>query len=192
MIVENTDPAENQSDGSDAESDQPEEVSKSQHKRDALEIRRLTEIIGGMSAEQRDMIPMPDTIRSAFAELDRTGSRGARKRQVGFVTKLLRVNDLTEIRTAVEGEQLRARAHTLAHHRVEEWRDRLLGLSLPETPKEALTSLLAELPEIDRQQTAQLQRNALKELNLKPDAPSKSARQLFRLIRDAIADSEPY
>lgn len=168
------------------------EVSKSQLKRDALEVRRLTEIIGSMSAEQRGSVPMSDSMRSAFAELDRTGSRGARKRQVGFVTKLLRDSDLTQIVAAVEAEQLRARAHTLAHHRVEEWRDRLLGLNQPESSSEALTLLLAEFPDIDRQKASQLQRNALKEMNQKPDSASKSARQLFRLIRDTIADSEPY
>jgi len=187
MIAEEFDSAE-----SSENPGEHDDVSKSQRKRDALEIRRLAEIIGGMSAEQRTTVPMPDTIKSAFAELDRTGSRGARKRQLGYVTKLLRKTDLNQIQTAVEAEQLRARAHTLAHHRVEEWRDRLLGMTPPENSGDALTALVNEFPDIDRQQLAQHQRNALNELKREPEGASKSARQLFRLIRDAIADSEPY
>ncbi|MBX2838083.1 MAG: DUF615 domain-containing protein [Gammaproteobacteria bacterium] len=186
MIAKDGDSAENSEDFDDLS-----EVSKSQLKRDALAVRRLTEILGGMSAEQRGAVPLPDPIRIALAELDRTGSRGARKRQIGFVTKLLRKTELGPIEAAVEAEQLRARAHTLAHHRVEQWRDQLLGLA-DDSPNDALTALVNEFPEIDRQLVSQLQRNALTERARNPDAPSKSARQLFRVVRDAIADSEPY
>ena len=77
-----------------------------------------------------------------------------------------------------------ARANTLNLHLVENWRDRLLGLSTNESPRDALTALIDTHPEADRQKLRQLQSRALKERS-ENRAPA-AARELFKVIRDLL------
>jgi ribosome-associated protein len=63
-------------------------------------------------------------------------------------------------------------------HHIERWRDRLI------TDPAAVSELLSEHPEIDRQRLNQLVRSAAKELQM--DKPPKSARQLFKFLRESL------
>jgi ribosome-associated protein len=78
-----------------------------------------------------------------------------------------------------------------ALHTVELWRDRLL-----EDPQ-ALTRLLREHPHVDRQKLRQLLKNATNTgsvLQNEPPNPAqkKSARALFRFLRDQLDTNETF
>lgn len=161
----------------------PDEISKSQRKRDADAVRGLGEQLAALGPGELATVPLADEVLSAIHELQRIKARGARKRQVGFLAKRLRQHDLEPIEAALEKIRQSARANTQNLHLVEQWRDRLVG-DTEESPKDALTAFLHENVDADRQELRALQRKALEER--KHDKPPAAARKLFKTIRDIL------
>ncbi len=160
------------------------EPSKSQLKRDAHAVRDLGSELASLGAAERARVPLPEDVVDAIEELNRTTKNGARKRQLGWLAKRLRKIDIEPVEAALEGIRQAARANTQTLHLVEQWRDRLLGDEDQPNPKLALTEFLDRYPHADRQSLRQLQRSAVKE---KTEAkPPKSARLLFKAVRDAV------
>jgi ribosome-associated protein len=153
------------------------EPSKSQRRRDALELRSLAARLIGLKASALARIPMDESVRAAVQEAQAIRSNVARKRQMQYVAKLLRRNDPAPIIVALEARDNEARELNSRHHRTEAWRDYLLESGDP-----ALGALLAERRDADAQSIRQLTRNALKESS-QGRAPA-SARRLFRLLRE--------
>ena len=176
----------------------PEEndPSRSQRRREALAVRHLAIEIGELSASSRAKLPLPEELALGMEELDRISHKNARKRHVGFLTKMMRKMDLEPIEAALEMKRQAARANTHVHHSIEQWRDRLMGIDETRDPKAALTDFLNQFPHTDRQPLAQLQRKVLQELNRLSESPDHdgsiaqrqppSARQLFKLIREIM------
>lgn len=161
-----------------------DEISKSQRKREADAIRDLGAHLTELGNSELGSIPLPEDVKHAIQEFSRIKSNGARKRQLGFLAKKLRNVELEPIQEALENIRQTARANTLSLHRVEHWRDRLLGQVTDESPKQALTAFLTEFINADRQQFRHLQGQALKERELQK--PPAASRQLFKKIRDEI------
>ncbi|MGQ7845340.1 ribosome biogenesis factor YjgA [Granulosicoccus sp. 3-233] len=164
--------------------DAVDEISKSQRKRDADAIRELGAHLADLGATELATIPLPDDVLSAIHELQRIKAHGARKRQLGFLAKRLRQIDIEPVDAALEKLRQAARANTINLHRVEQWRDRLLGEVENESEKDALTAFLGEYVHADRQQFRHLQRQALAER--KSQRPPAASRQLFKAIRDVV------
>ncbi|MDD1621621.1 MAG: DUF615 domain-containing protein, partial [Methylococcaceae bacterium] len=72
------------------------------------------------------------------------------------------------------------------HHQAERWRDLLLA----DTGNQQLTQLMSEFPAADSQHLRQLQRNAQKEA--KEAKPPKSARLLYKYLKELISGEEQY
>lgn len=161
-----------------------EEPSKSQLKRDAHAVRDLGTELAMLGAAERARVPLPEDIVDAIDELNRTTKNGARKRQLGWLAKRLRKIDIEPIDAALESIRQAARSNTQTLHLVEQWRDRLLGQDDQPDAKAALTDFLDKYPHADRQQLRQLQRSAMKEKA--ESKPPKSARLLFKAVRDAV------
>lgn len=171
-----------QTDYDDAEFD--EGPSKSQLKRDALAVRNLGEELAALGAAERARVPLPEDVLEAIDVLNKTTKNGARKRQLGWLAKRLRKIDVEPVEAAMESIRQAARANTQTLHLVEQWRDRLLGEEDSPDPKQALTDFLNKYPNADAQQLRQLQRSAGKEKS--SSKPPKSARALFKVVRDVI------
>lgn len=172
-------------DESDLEDDHFDEgPSRSQLKRDAHAVRDLGSELALLGAAERARVPLPEDVVDAIEELHRTTKNGARKRQLGWLAKRLRKIDVKPIEAALEGIRQAARANTQTLHLVEQWRDRLLGDEEEPNPKQALTDFLDKFPHADRQLLRQLQRAAVKEKS--ENKPAKSARLLFKSVRDAV------
>ena len=169
----------------DPSNDSSSEPSKSQAKREALALRDLGSALAELGDAERLRIPLDDTVRAAVDELNRIRANGAKKRQLGFLAKQLRRVDTAPIEEALEELRQTSRAQAHDHHRVESWRDRLLGDGPGETPADALTAFLDEHRGVDRQTLRQLQQGALAER--KASRTPAAARRLFRLLRDTIA-----
>lgn len=150
--------------------------SKSQRRRDALEIRSLAARLIGLSPALLARIPLDDDLRAAVGQARGIRSNVARKRQLQFVAKLLRHRDPEPIREALAGLEAGARELTARQHRVETWRDRLLEQGDP-----ALGELLELRDDVDRQAARQLMRQAAKEAAA--GKPPAAARSLFRMLR---------
>jgi len=161
-----------------------DDPSKSQLKRDAHAVRDLGAELAALGDSERARVPLPDDVLDAINNLNKITKNGAKKRQLGLLAKRLRNVDLEPVEAALERIRQAARANTQSLHMVEQWRDRLLGDENQPNPGQALTEFLDKYPHADRQQLRQLQRSAMRERE--SGKPPKSARLLFKCVRDAV------
>ena len=151
-------------------------ASKSQLKRDVQALKSLTTDLLRLNASQLESIPLDNDVVLAIEEAQKFRSHGARRRQLQYVSKLIRRNDATSILEAVAAFQAGTKGLTAGHHRSEKWRESLLL-----DGDRALTELLRQHPAADAQSIRQLVRNAQLEKNA--GKPPASARKLFRVLR---------
>lgn len=156
-------------------------VSKSELKRDSKALQELGSEIVKLPEAQLARIPLPDNILEAIQLARSIKARGGLKRQLQYIGKLLRNVDAEPIEQAMEKIRTNSAQATARLHRLEQWRDRLI-----DGGDEALGALLEEAPQADRQHLRQLIRNAQKELAA--NKPPKSARELFRYLRELFED----
>jgi len=156
--------------------------SRSQQRRAALEVLTLGEKLVALTPAQLAKLPVPESLIPHIEETKRITSHIAHKRQLAFLAKQMRREDdatLDAIREAMDVNSDGARREVAAIHRVEDWRARLLA-----DGDSALSELLDEYPEADRQRLRQLIRNA-KEERLK-NKPPHAYRELFRELRELV------
>jgi len=154
--------------------------SRSQQRRDALEIFKLAETLASLSDAQLSRLPLDGELRAEVARTRAITSHIARKRQTQFLAKQLRKLDdaaIEPIRHALEHDRAQAHHEAAALHRLEAWRSRLI-----DEGDTALEELLALHPSADRQRLRQLARNARAERDA--EKPLHAYRELFRALRD--------
>lgn len=159
--------------------------SRSAQRREALAVlelaRRLVELPEAVLAR----VPMDEDLRDLVRSSRKVTAQIARKRQIQYLAKHLRRQDddaLALIRGAIEHDKAEHLREARALHAVEHWRDRLL-----EEGDAALSELLSQYPQADRQHLRQLARNAQQE-RLK-NKPPHAFRDLFRELRDLLETS---
>jgi len=173
-----TDPA--QSNATSLEpGDEAQVVSKSALKREAERITLLGKSISELGEPDIRRLPLDERVLDAVLTLRSITTRGARKRQMLFLGKLLRKSNLSEIENGLVQLQQAAKVATQQFHSVENWRDRLL-----DDGADALSDFVRAYPACDRQRLRQLIRNTRREREM--NKPPKSARELFKLLRDSM------
>lgn len=154
-------------------------ISKSQLKRESHAMSDLGRTLVELPQHKLNKIPLEEDLKEAIALARRIKERGGHKRQLQYVGKLLRITDAEPILAALHQLEIEHAQENARLHRLEQWRDRLL-----KEGDSALGELLAQQPDADRQQLRQLLRNAQKERE--QNKPPKSARELFKFLRDNI------
>ena len=170
--------------GRDEETGEFLSPSRSQNRRNALDILALGETLVALSAAQLARLPIPEEVLPHIQETQRITSFGARKRQLAFLAKHMRRQEqdvLDAIRDGMSKDGDAARRETALLHRVEVLRDELLG----DDGDSAMTIFLSENPHADRQHLRQLVRNTLDER--RRNKPPHAFRELFRQLRDLLA-----
>lgn len=156
--------------------------SRSQQRRDALEVLELAEKLASLTPTQLARLPIPEDLLPHLEHTRKITAHIARKRQLAFLAKQMRREDdeaLEAIRDALDEDGVAARREVAAMHRVEAWRERLLA-----DGDAALAELLEEHPAADRQHLRQLVRNANEE-KLR-NKPPRAFRELFRELRTLL------
>ena len=168
-----------------SEHDDDERPSKTALKKQAHEQQTLGEALAALSDARLAAIDMPEALRDALHEYQRTRSHEGRRRQRQHIGKLMRRADVAPLQEAVAAAQL-GRAHdALALHRAEHWRVELVA------DDEALTRWLAEHPDSDTQQLRTLIRNARKEAALPPEQRHGRAwRELFQFLKPVLVAAD--
>jgi ribosome-associated protein len=165
-----------------------ERPSKSQLKREMLDLQKLgAELI----AEPRDRIkrvPMPEDVKDAILECQLIKDHEGRRRQLQYVGKKMRTLDADElavIQKAIDSWKGMSKADTAAMHALERRREKLLA------DDKALTTLLGEHPELEAQHLRTLIRNARKEQA--EHKPPKAYREIFQILKqlDAKKNGKP-
>jgi len=160
--------------------------SRSEQRRAALDVLALAGQLVELDSGRLQQLPIPDEIRVHIAQTQRISSHIARKRQLGFLAKQLRRQDetiLDAIRDALNTDGETARQDAARLHRVERWRERLLGEG-----DAALGEFVQLYPDVDRQHLRQLIRQTQTEYQ--HGKPPRAFRVLFRYLNDALAQSD--
>lgn len=158
--------------------------SRSQQRREALEILELAERLVALGERELAAVPMPDALRDLVQDSRRITAQIARKRQLQFLAKNMRREDddvIDAIRRTLQRDRDDARREAARLHRLEAWRERLL-----EEGDEALAELIAQHPDADRQKLRQLVRNA--RLEREKQRPPHAFRELFRELKTLMAE----
>lgn len=158
------------------------EPSKSELKREAEAARDLGERLLSVPESVLAEFPLSDNLRAALRETQRITAHGARRRQLQYVGKLMRQQDLPAIEAALARSDPDDPHNVRVQHEAERWRTRLLG------DPAALTELLNRYPTVDAQALRQVLRQTQKELE--EHKPPRNFRLLFRLLREAIIEQE--
>ena len=155
--------------------------SKSQLKREMNALQELGEELVNLSTKDLTKIPLPEDLADAICLARDIKSHGGHKRQLQYIGKLIRNIDAEPIQQALNAIHLRGRQSTTRFHKIEQWRDRLINEG-----NEALNELIALHPQAERQRLRQLMLNINKES--KQNKPPKSARNLFRYLRELMEE----
>ncbi len=156
-------------------------------------IKKEIAIIAEMSAEICQLSPsqiaefeLPENIETALLDAGKMGQNAARKRLLKYITAQLRTIDTEAVQEKLARMKNRSAHAVREHHQAERWRDLLLA----DTGNQQLTMLMSEFPSADSQHLRQLQRNAQKEA--KEAKPPKSARLLYKYLKELISGEEQY
>ena len=165
--------------GRDEESGEFFSESRSQNRREALEVLALGEKLVDLTPAQLARLPIPEGLLEHIEYTKRITSHGARKRQLAFLAKQMRREEdetLEAIRDAMDANSETSRREVAIMHRIERWRERLLA-----DGDAALSELLDEHPEADRQELRTLVRNALAEKA--KNKPPRAYREIYQVLR---------
>jgi len=163
--------------------------SKTQLKAEADEKQALGEALLTLRADLMARLDLPEKLLDAIAQAKKITNFEGRRRQMQFIGKLMRPLDAEPIRAAIDEQKNGSAQLTLALHLAEQWRDKLIAAD------DALGDWLTEHPDTDAQQLRALVRQARKDA--KPEKPgeaprhAKSYREIFQLVRQALAPEAP-
>lgn len=153
--------------------------SKSQIKRDKLALQALAERMASLPRAELERLNLSEATWAALDETPRIKDVRARKRHWKRIANLLEREDMAAAHALMNGAEERERAATAHHHALERWRERLISEG-----DAAMTELLEQYPQIDRQPLRALVRAAQRDAqHHKPDAP----RKLFRFLRESLS-----
>lgn len=153
------------------------EPSKTQRKKAMHGLQDLGSALTRLSSQQLADLPLPPALADAIVEAKRLRAREAIRRQMQYIGRLMRDADVTAIQAKMQEWITGERRDTAHFHALELWRDKLLAddnswekftLAFPQ----ADLTLIRKLIEAARQESLH-------------NRPPKSARALFRALRDA-------
>lgn len=171
--------------GRDPETGEFLDESRSQKRREALDVLAMAGKLMDTGPATLALLPMPEELRALVLDSQRISSHIARKRQMQWLAKQMRREDdavLEALRAALEHSKEDARREAVALHRIEHWRLRLV-----DDGDEGLAAFVALYPLADRQQLRTLARNAKAERLA--NKPPHAFRELFRVLRELMDEA---
>lgn len=167
------------------DNDLPERPSKTQIKREMLELLALGKRVVELSPDRVKQLPLSEKLEEAVLLAQKTNSREGKRRQIHYVGKLMRDAQAQAIMDQIETWEKGSVADTAYMHTLERDRERLL------TDDQALTEWLNKYPDTDVQAframiRAARQEHAKNAALLPGQAPQKKHyRALFQAIKAA-------
>lgn len=158
-----------------------ERPSRSARRREALDVLVFARQLAELPPARLDGLHLPEDVREELAELQRTPSHIAHKRQLAHLAKSMRAHagdEFAAARALLANDRGAHAREAAALHRVEVLREELLG----DHGDVALTGFIATHPQTDRQHLRTLIRQARRERET--GQPPRAQRELFRLLRD--------
>jgi ribosome-associated protein len=158
---------------------------RTQQRRDALAVLAFATQLSEMPPSKLARADLPEDVLREIDNLRRITSHIARKRQLGFLAKVMRRHDdeAFEAAKALLGENRdQQRKETAAMHRLEALREQLLDND------EALQNVIDQYPSIDRQHLRSLIRQA--RIEQKGDKAPRAYREIFQALKQAMMEAD--
>jgi ribosome-associated protein len=158
---------------------------RTQQRRDALAVLAFATQLSEMPPSKLARADLPEDVLREIDNLRRITSHIARKRQLGFLAKVMRRHDdeAYEAAKALLGENRdQQRKETAAMHRLEALREKLLDSD------DALQELIDQYPGIDRQHLRSLIRQARMERD--GNKAPRAYREIFQLLKQITAAAD--
>jgi ribosome-associated protein len=159
----------------ESEDEFEDEKSKSQIKRELLELKALGRTLISLPVKDLDKLVLPERLYESVVKAQ-SMSHGALKRETGFIGRLIADEDHETIAANVAKLKQVHQGEVKQFHELEQWRDHLLSGN-----NDVMTMLHQQLESFDGQYVRQLVRNAAKEAKL--NKSPKSARLLFKYLQ---------
>lgn len=157
--------------------------SKTRRKQASHALQDLGEAVVALPNERIAELAVSERLLDAIRQYKKTRTHEGKRRQMQYIGKLMRLDDVEPIRQAVTDLQLGRAKDSLALHQAERWRAELIAEDA------AVTRWIAEQPETDTQQLRSLIRAARKDAALVPEKRSGRAyRELFQFIKTHTRD----
>ncbi len=155
---------------------------KTQQKRELAELQALVMEIIKLGEGDRDRLKLDGKFLEGVVLAAKMKPSSGRNRQIKYLVKLLRKQDLDHVRQWFDNRDSRHSEENRRFHALEQWRDRLV-----DEGDAALGEFLQQYPNTDRQQIRSLIRSASREKAT--GKPAGAGRKLFRLLREISADA---
>jgi ribosome-associated protein len=155
-----------------------QEKSKSQRKRDMLDLQQLAVRLCELPAARLANLPLTEALADAVNEMQRVRSHEGKRRHLQYLGKLMRTLDevaIAAISLEIDKMSGQHQACTDELHQLERWRADLLK------EDQAITLLLQAYPRADGQRLRTLVRNARAEVA--KNSPARNFRELFRMLK---------
>ena len=153
--------------------------SKSSLKRKSTALRDLGQELMDLSSAQLRELGLPEELLEAVLTGQSIKAHGGLLRQKKFIGKLLRSMDAGPIEEGLAGIRGESVEQARILHQCEGWRDRMI-----ESGDEVINHFMGQYPGAERQRLRQLVKGARAEAEL--EKPKKSARALFRYVKDVV------
>lgn len=157
--------------------------SKTVEKREAHAAQKLGESLIELDADTLDQLPVSERMRDALNLAQRMRARGARKRHMQYIGRLMREEDVEGIQAGLRRMDPNSPENQRLFHLAERWRAALSQDS------DAVTQFVAEFPQVDVQHLRQLQRAARSEAAR--EETGRASRALFQEVRAMLETAEP-
>jgi ribosome-associated protein len=153
-------------------------VSKSEMKRDMIELQELGERIVALPRKKAMELPISEMMKAAVRESDRVGKNEAMRRHMQYIGRLIRSEDIEAVRNALDLLDPSSEAYGRVTGQQEQWRTRLIN------DPDALNDFIEQFPTVDRQHLRGLIRNATKEISGESPKPGSNYKNLFKAIKE--------
>jgi ribosome-associated protein len=161
--------------------EQEETKSRTKHKLEAQNINKLASELVQLTKAKLQKLSLSE---KAFDEIIKAQSmqRIALKRQIGFIAKILRKEDIDDLLVEFKNLNEESNESKAKLHQLEKLRENLID---EQTSKNTLSSLIEDHPGIDVQKIRQLIRKAQVELKKENGSP-KYSREIFKILKGSV------
>ncbi|MGF1758505.1 ribosome-associated protein [Photobacterium sagamiensis] len=156
-------------------------VSKTEMKRDMDELQKLGEELVALTPNGLAKIPLDEDLLSSIKDAQRFKNE-ARRRQLQYIGKVMRSIDIEPIQAALDKLNNKHSQMTVALHKLEQKRDRLI-----ENGDSMINAIMVDHPDADRQHLRQLVRQANKEKA--QSKPAKAYREIFQYLKELYLEN---
>ena len=168
----------------DAQNAIGEYKSRSQKKRESTADQRLGESLAALAPSQLSEFALAPELESAFTDLRQMKSHEARRRQMQYIGRLMRSEDTVRITSLLEDILLPSHEDTVALHRLESLRDKLVAAVGTDSLERELAPLAAAYATADIRRLRHLAETAAAERA--KGKPPKAFRELFKVLKTFI------